>query len=91
MSNFTYVCTLTNVNKTIDRFEILKNVSLKIKQGRVLALLGPNGAGKTTTIRVILGLLKPTSGQVNVLDIDVTREPEKIRSRIGLLPQSNAG
>lgn len=91
MSNVNYVCTLTNVYKTIDRFEILRDVSLKIRQGRVLALLGPNGAGKTTTIRVILGLLKPTSGEVNVLDINVTEEPEKIRSRIGLLPQSNAG
>ncbi|MCE7734892.1 MAG: ABC transporter ATP-binding protein [Candidatus Heimdallarchaeota archaeon] len=91
MSDHANVCTLSNVYKTIDQFEILRDVSLKIKQGRVLALLGPNGAGKTTTIRVILGLLKPTSGEVNVLDIDVTQHPEKIRSKIGLLPQSNAG
>lgn len=91
MSNFDYVCTLSNVYKTIDQFEILKDVSLNIRKARVTALLGPNGAGKTTTIRVILGLLTPTSGQIKVLDVDVAVEPEKIRSKIGLLPQINAG
>ncbi|MHA2089695.1 MAG: ABC transporter ATP-binding protein [Candidatus Kariarchaeaceae archaeon] len=85
-------CVLKGVYKTVNGdIEILKGVDLELKSGTVTALLGPNGAGKTSTIRVILGLLKPTHGSVRVFDFDVTKEAEKIRGRIGLLPQTNSG
>ena len=65
-------------------------VNLKIQRGKIYALLGPNGAGKTTTIRMLLGLLKPTYGNISVNGIDVVLNPKAIRGKIGLLPQVSA-
>lgn len=66
------------------------HLSLKVHKGEILGLLGPNGAGKTTTIRMICGLLKPTSGEVIVhgLPLDSGGRAE-IRSRVGICPQEN--
>lgn len=65
---------------------ILRDVSLEIKKGECLGLLGPNGAGKTTLISIMVGLLKPDSGQVSVFG----QEPDKVGRRIGLVPQEVA-
>lgn len=65
-------------------------IDLEIPKGSIYALLGPNGAGKTTTIRMLLGLLKPSTGQINVNEIDVSSNPKEIRGKIGLLPQFSA-
>ncbi|MCE7742967.1 MAG: ABC transporter ATP-binding protein [Candidatus Heimdallarchaeota archaeon] len=65
-------------------------IDLKIPKGKIYALLGPNGAGKTTTIRMLLGLLKPTSGEVIVNGVNVSVEPKSIRGEIGILPQFSA-
>ncbi|WP_226577947.1 ABC transporter ATP-binding protein [Acuticoccus sediminis] len=65
----------------------LKDVSLDIRRGEILALLGPNGAGKTTLISVICGLVKPTSGRVTVDGADIVEDYRKARSLIGLVPQ----
>ncbi len=63
-------------------------ISLSVKSGEVYGLLGPNGAGKTTTLRMILGLLRPTGGEVTVAGIAVTRQPEEVKRRIGLVSAS---
>ena len=68
----------------------LRGVSLQAGAGAVTALLGPNGAGKTTLIRVLATLLRPNSGQAWVGGHDVLREPERVRSLIGLTSQSLA-
>ena len=65
----------------------VKDLSFNIEQGDVFGLIGPDGAGKTTTLRMLAGVLKPTSGQAVVLGEDVTRNPEALREAIGYMPQ----
>ncbi len=60
-------------------------VSFEVKPGQIYGLLGPNGAGKTTTLRMVAGLLRPTSGRVFIADEDVTQEPERVKRLIGYL------
>ena len=57
---------IKKLNKSFDNKEILKNINLKIKHGRIIGLLGKNGAGKTTIIKLINDLLTPTSGEILV-------------------------
>ncbi len=64
----------------------LKNIDLEIPKG-LFGLLGPNGAGKTTLMRILVTLLKPTSGQVKVNDLDIRKNRKEIRRQIGYLPQ----
>jgi ABC-2 type transport system ATP-binding protein len=76
------------VTKAFGETQAVDGVDLAVAQGTVLALLGPNGAGKTTTIRILTTLLEPDSGAVTVAGHDVGREPNKVRSKIGLAGQS---
>ncbi|RRS04593.1 ABC transporter ATP-binding protein [Aquabacterium soli] len=68
-------------------FQALKNVSLDIRRGEILALLGPNGAGKTTLISTVCGIVSPTSGQVTVDGHDILKDYRAARALIGLVPQ----
>ncbi|MDA9956592.1 ABC transporter ATP-binding protein, partial [Candidatus Pelagibacter sp.] len=68
-------------------FKALDNVSLKVKQGEILAMLGPNGAGKTSLISIICGIVKPSSGTVIIDNFDIIKNYRETRSRIGLVPQ----
>ncbi|WP_415401897.1 ABC transporter ATP-binding protein [Tateyamaria sp. SN3-11] len=71
-------------------FEALKNVSLDIEEGEIIALLGPNGAGKTTLISTVCGITMPTSGTVSVAGHDILTDYRAARSLIGLVPQEIA-
>jgi len=82
------VITVNNVSKHYKKLKALDGVSLEVKRGSVTALLGPNGAGKTTLVRTMTTLLDPTSGTVTVDGIDVVKEPQKLRSIIGLAGQN---
>src|SRR3989337_2312152 len=62
------------------------DLDLEVAQGEIFGYLGPNGAGKTTTIRVLLDLIRPTSGRALVLDIEATADPVAIHRRTGYLP-----
>ena len=62
------------------------DVDLEVQQGEVFGFLGPNGAGKTTTIRVLLDLIRPTSGKAYVFEIESSANPAAIHRRIGYLP-----
>jgi len=86
-----FIIETKNLCKSFGSKQILKDVSLKIPKGCIYALLGPNGAGKTTTIRILTGILKPTSGEVYVQGVDVVSNPELVRSEIGILSQLSAG
>jgi ABC-2 type transport system ATP-binding protein len=65
------------------------NITLEVRRGEIFGLLGPNGAGKSTLIRVLTTLLIPTSGTACVDTYDISRDPEKIRSIIGVCPQNS--
>ena len=65
----------------------LEGLNLTVHRGEIFGLLGANGSGKTTTIRMLCGLLAPTSGDARVVGYDVVREPEKVRQRIGYMSQ----
>jgi ABC-2 type transport system ATP-binding protein len=73
--------------KRYGSFEALKGVSLSIEDGDLYCLLGPNGAGKSTLIRILTGLMKPTSGEVNIAGLDMKRDLKKIREKVGLVSE----
>lgn len=64
----------------------LDRLTLRIGQGQIFGFIGPNGAGKTTTIRILSGLLRPTSGTARIADVDIVREPRHARWLVGYLP-----
>ena len=78
------VLTLDNVVKTYGDFTAVNGISLDIPKGAIYGFLGPNGAGKTTTIRMILDIVKPTSGRISLLGHDSAID---VRNRIGYLPE----
>jgi len=73
--------------KRFDDFTAVDHISLETSRGEVFGFLGPNGAGKSTTIRILCGLLRPTSGMAIVAGYDVAQEPEKVRQHIGYMSQ----
>ena len=78
---------IRSLRKRFGHSEVLTDVSLTVPSGQTFAFLGRNGAGKTTTIRMLLGLLKPTSGGVAVLGLDPARDAVEIRRRVGYLAE----
>ncbi len=76
-----------NLTKRFGSFTAVDGVSFTVGAGEVFGWLGPNGAGKTTTIRILLGLLKPTSGSVSVLGFDPAAQAMAMRSRVGYMTQ----
>jgi len=68
-------------------FTAVKDLSFEVRQGEIFGFLGSNGAGKSTTIRMLCGLLRPTSGSARVGGIDVGSEPEAVKQRIGYMSQ----
>ncbi len=80
---------MININSLTKRygdFAAVDSLDLNVGAGEILGFLGPNGAGKTTTIRMLMGILKPTSGRVSLGGHDVQREPEKAKALAGFIP-----
>ncbi len=82
-----YAVEAHNLVKKFGHFTAVKEVSFRVRRGEIFGFLGPNGAGKTTTIRMLLGLLRPTSGTATVLGYDIVRQAEEIRKRVGYMSQ----
>jgi ABC-2 type transport system ATP-binding protein len=76
-----------NLTKRFGDFVAVDGIDFDVRQGEIFGFLGPNGAGKTTTIRMMLGLLKPSAGTVQVLGEAVAEHPERIRPHIGYMAQ----
>jgi ABC-2 type transport system ATP-binding protein len=76
-----------DLTKTFGDFTAVDRVSFTVQRGAIFGFLGPNGAGKTTTIRMLLGLLKPTSGAATVLGFDIVKQTGEIKRHIGYMSQ----
>ncbi|MBC7868823.1 ATP-binding cassette domain-containing protein [Candidatus Saccharibacteria bacterium] len=88
MSSSEYAIEVKNLAKSYKDNKVLQGIDFRVKRGTMLALLGPNGAGKTTIVRILSTLLTFDKGSVTVEGYDAKRNPEKIRSVIGLTSQS---
>ncbi len=82
-----FVIRTEGLSKSFGEVHALKSLDLRVPQKSIFAFVGPNGAGKTTTIKLLLGLLKPTSGGGKILGMDIIRDSVDIRAHIGYLPQ----
>lgn len=82
-----YAIDVKNLRKVFSNHIAVENISLKVSKGKIFGLLGPNGAGKSTTIRMLCGVLTPTSGEGKVLGYDLYKEGEKIKQNIGYMSQ----
>lgn len=79
--------TLNGISRRFGDFVAVDNVSLEVRRGEIFGFLGPNGAGKSTTIRMLCGILEPTSGSGSVAGYDIVAEPERIKTVIGYMSQ----
>ncbi|HNV70888.1 MAG TPA: ABC transporter ATP-binding protein [Candidatus Ozemobacteraceae bacterium] len=86
MSQTNAALILDQIWKKYGQFEAVKGVSLEIPRGELFGFLGPNGAGKTTLIRIINGILQPTSGRVVICGHDLDQQPEEAKRSIGYIP-----
>ena len=77
-----------NLTKTIGKRKIIKDISFELKSGEVFGFLGPNGAGKTTTIRMLVGLISPTSGSIKICGYDVKKDFSKAMERLGCIVEN---
>lgn len=82
-----WVVEIENLTKTFGSFRAVDGISLAVKRGEIFGFLGPNGAGKSTTIRMLCGILLPTSGKGRVGGFDIFRESERIKQTIGYMSQ----
>lgn len=73
--------------KQFGDFVAVDHINLKVQRGSFFGFLGPNGAGKSTTIKMLTGLLAPTSGKLRVLGLDITEQPIDVKKKIGVVPE----
>jgi len=78
---------VNNLTKKFGEFTAVDRITLSVKRGEIFGFLGPNGSGKSTTIRMLCGILEPSSGTGKVEGLDVSRDSEKIKSVIGYMSQ----
>src|SRR6201993_1509219 len=76
-----------NLTRRFGEFTAVSQLNLEVAAGAICVFLGPNGAGKSTTVKMLTGLLPPTSGTVEVCGIDAAANPLELKKRIGVLPE----
>ena len=77
---------LTNLTKRYGSFTAVDSISLTVQPGELFGFLGPNGAGKTTTLRMIAGILRPTSGTIEIGGTDIEKDPITAKAKLGFIP-----
>jgi ABC-2 type transport system ATP-binding protein len=77
---------LKDLTKKYGEFPAVNDLSLSVEKGEIFGFIGPNGAGKTTTIKMMGGILEPSNGTVTIAGINMQKEPEKAKSKIGFIP-----
>jgi ABC-2 type transport system ATP-binding protein len=77
---------VNNFTKTYNDFTAVRNVTFKVESGEILGLVGPNGAGKTTMMRVLSGIIPPSSGTLSVAGHDIVSDPVKAKQELGYIP-----
>ena len=82
-----FAVTIENLTKKFGSFTAVDNISFTVNKGEIFGFLGANGAGKSTTIRMLCGILKPTSGRGIVGGVDISKTPEKVKPFIGYMSQ----
>lgn len=75
------------LTKTYDGSDVVDGIDLRVPRNSVFGFLGPNGAGKTTTMKMLLGLIRPTSGSGSIFGLDIAAQSAEVRRRVGYLPQ----
>ena len=79
---------VNNLTKTYKGgIKAIDHLSFAVDEGNIFGFLGPNGAGKSSTIKILVTLTQPTQGTAHIFDVDVIKEPSKIREMIGYVPQ----
>jgi len=79
----------SKLRKRFGKVEVLKGIDFVVRSGEIFGIVGPNGAGKTTLLRIVAGLLRPTSGDVEVLGYRIPRDVDKIRRYVSYLPEDS--
>ena len=87
-NNYQPAVELKNVVKRYNEIQAVNNLDLTIKPGEIFGLLGPNGSGKSTTLKMLLGLVQPDSGSVQVLGLNVRDDPVAVKRIVGYAPES---
>src|SRR5580698_2227347 len=82
--------TTTGLTRRFGNFTAVQDVNLTVAPGQFFGFLGPNGAGKSTTIKMLTGLLAPTSGTIQILGLDATANPIEVKRQIGVVPEGLA-
>src|SRR6476620_6117945 len=82
--------TVKDLTKVYGEQRAVDNISFTVNKGEIVGFLGPNGAGKSTTMKMITGYLAQDGGEITVSEVDVTKDPQTAKKKIGYLPESNA-
>ena len=82
-----YSIEVNNLNKTFGKFVAVNNISFTVKEGEIFGFLGANGAGKSTTIKMLCGILEPTSGDAAVGGYSIKSQPDMVKQNIGYMSQ----
>ena len=80
--------TVKNVCKKYGSFVAVDNISFEIDDGEIIGLLGPNGAGKSTTMNMLTGFIEPTSGEILINGVNISKKSKKAKSNIGYMPEN---